>query len=111
MRRDRGGGQQLDSTQTTALGDVKSAGGTVYVSDATSGGGTASSDPYIHAKTILVDCATGTCTSGFVGSENMTTGSLEYNREIGIVLTDPTQLGVVSAALATDFSNPRNTKM
>ena len=103
-------GGSSDSTQTSALSSVKSAGASVFVSDVSSGSGS-SSDPYIHAKTILVDCATGTCTSGFVGSENMTTGSLEYNRELGIILTDPTQLGVVSAALATDFSNPRNTKM
>ncbi len=98
------------STQTSALNSVKSAGASVFVSDVSSGNGS-SSDPYIHAKTILVDCASGTCTSGFIGSENMTTGSLEYNRELGVILTDPTQLGVVSTALATDFANPRNTKM
>jgi len=103
-------GGSTDSTQTTALNDVKSAGGTVYVSDVSSGGGSAT-DPYIHAKTILVDCATGTCASGFVGSENMTTGSLLYNRELGIVLTDPTQLGTIYSALQTDYSNPKNTKL
>ena len=103
-------GGSSDSTQTTGLGDVKKAGGTVYVSDATSGGGTAT-DPYIHAKTILVDCSTGTCARGFVGSENMTTGSLEYNRELGVILTDATQLGVVYTAVSTDFANPKNTKM
>jgi phosphatidylserine/phosphatidylglycerophosphate/cardiolipin synthase-like enzyme len=103
-------GGSTDSTQTTALGDVKAAGGTVYVSDVSSGNGSAS-DPYIHAKAILVDCALGTCTSGFVGSENMTTGSLEYNRELGLILTDGTQLGLVYKAMTTDFSNPKNTKM
>lgn len=103
-------GGNTDATQTTALGDVKSAGGTVFVSDVVSGGGSAS-DPYIHAKTILVDCATGTCTSGFVGSENMTTGSLEYNRELGVIITDATQLGLVYAAVTTDFNNPKDTKM
>jgi phosphatidylserine/phosphatidylglycerophosphate/cardiolipin synthase-like enzyme len=103
-------GGDTDATQTTALGDVKSAGGTVYVSDVTSGNGSAS-DPYIHAKTILVDCSTGTCARGFVGSENMTTGSLEYNRELGVILTDATQLGTVYKAVSTDYANPRNTKL
>jgi phosphatidylserine/phosphatidylglycerophosphate/cardiolipin synthase-like enzyme len=103
-------GGSTDATQTTALGDVKSAGGTVYVSDVSSGGGSAT-DPYIHAKSILVDCATGTCVSGFVGSENMTTGSLLYNRELGVLLTDATQLGTVYTAMSTDFANPKNTKM
>ena len=68
-------------------------------------------DPYIHAKTILVDCATGTCVAGFVGSENMTTGSLLYNRELGVILTDATQLGTVYTAVQTDFANPNDTKM
>ncbi len=89
---------------------MKSAGGTVYVSDVVSGSGSAT-DPYIHAKTILVDCATGTCAKGFVGSENMTTGSLEYNRELGVIITDPTQLGIVYTAMSTDFANPKNTKL
>jgi cardiolipin synthase A/B len=103
-------GGSTDTTQTTALNDVKAAGGTVYTSDVSSGGGSAT-DPYIHAKTILVDCATGTCTSGFVGSENMTTGSLLYNRELGLIITDPTQLGLIYTAVNTDFSNPKDTKL
>jgi phosphatidylserine/phosphatidylglycerophosphate/cardiolipin synthase-like enzyme len=103
-------GGSASSTQTTALNSVKSAGGTVYVSDVSSGQGSPT-DPYIHAKAILVDCASGTCAAGFVGSENMTTGSLLYNREVGVKLTDATQLGVVYTAISTDFKNPKNTKL
>jgi phosphatidylserine/phosphatidylglycerophosphate/cardiolipin synthase-like enzyme len=103
-------GGSTDTTQTTALNDVKTAGGAVYVSDVSSGEGSAT-DPYIHAKTILVDCATGTCVSGFVGSENMTTGSLEDNRELGVIITDATQLGIVYTAVTTDFANPKDTKL
>jgi cardiolipin synthase len=103
-------GGSSSATQTTALNEVKSAGGTVFVSDASSGGGTAT-DPYIHAKAILVDCATGACTSGFVGSENMTTGSLLYNREVGVIITDKTQLGLIYTAMSSDFSNPKDTKL
>jgi cardiolipin synthase len=93
------------STQTTALNDVKGApNASVYVSSVASGSGSAS-NPYLHAKAILVDCATGSCKSGFVGSENMTTGSLLYNRELGVILTDPTQLAKVLSAMNTDFGN------
>jgi phosphatidylserine/phosphatidylglycerophosphate/cardiolipin synthase-like enzyme len=103
-------GGSTDTTQTTALNDVKAAGGrsTYRTYRAATG---RRPDPYIHAKAILVDCATGTCTSGFVGSENMTTGSLEYNRELGVIITDPTQLGLVYTAMTTDFNNPKNTKL
>ena len=43
-----------------------------------------SSQVYIHAKVICADCST---TSGtlFVGSENFSTSSLNYNRELGII--------------------------
>jgi cardiolipin synthase A/B len=93
------------TTQTTALDDVKNAPGTsVYVSSVASGSGTPS-NPYVHAKAILVDCATGACKMGFVGSENMTTGSLLYNRELGIVASDPTELAKVLTAMETDFGN------
>ena len=62
------------------------------------------SNPYIHAKTILVDCATGSCAAGYVGSENMTGGSLGYNRELGIIITSPAQLAAVETAINTDFA-------
>jgi phosphatidylserine/phosphatidylglycerophosphate/cardiolipin synthase-like enzyme len=98
-------GGSTSSTETAALASVKAApGASVYVSTVSSGAGTAS-NPYIHAKAILVDCATGTCKSGFVGSENMTTGSLLYNREVGVILDDPTQLAKVLAAMNTDFAS------
>jgi cardiolipin synthase A/B len=98
-------GGSSDSTQQTALNDVKSApGASVYISSVASGSGSPS-NPYIHAKAILVDCATGTCKSGFVGSENMTTGSLLYNREVGVIISDATQLAKVQSAMNTDFGN------
>jgi hypothetical protein len=98
-------GGSTSSTQTTALNAVKNApGASVYVSSVSSGAGSPS-NPYIHAKAILVDCATGTCKRGFVGSENMTTGSLLYNREIGVILSDPAQLARVQSAMNADFGN------
>jgi phosphatidylserine/phosphatidylglycerophosphate/cardiolipin synthase-like enzyme len=91
------------SAQTTALDDVKAApGASVYVSSVADGNGSPS-NPYIHAKAILVDCATGACKIGFIGSENMTAGSLLYNRELGVICDDPTQLAKVLTAMETDF--------
>lgn len=56
--------------------------------------------PYIHAKAIVVDGA-----SVFVGSENFTTGSLQFNRELGLILSIATEVKKVADALSTDFGN------
>jgi phosphatidylserine/phosphatidylglycerophosphate/cardiolipin synthase-like enzyme len=50
---------------------------------------------YIHAKMIVADDATA-----FLGSENFSTASLIYNRELGLTLTDKN----VIASLETTFS-------
>jgi cardiolipin synthase len=91
------------SSQAQAVSQVKAAGASVVVSGGTSGASTAS-NPYIHAKAILVDCATGTCAAGYLGSENFTGGSLGYNRELGIVTTNGAALGPVEATIAADFA-------
>jgi cardiolipin synthase len=51
---------------------------------------------YIHAKLLIADRRTA-----LVSSQNLSTGSLEYNRELGITVTDP---GIVSA-LEADFDS------
>jgi hypothetical protein len=58
---------------------------------------------YIHAKVICADC---TATSGtvFIGSENFSTSSLVYNRELGVVTTTPTAVQGARAALESDYS-------
>jgi cardiolipin synthase len=56
----------------------------------------AKATPFIHAKVIIADKATA-----FVGSENFSVGSLQENRELGIVLADA---GIVSQ-LETIFQN------
>jgi len=58
---------------------------------------------YIHAKVVVADYGPGTG-SAFVGSENFSTASLEYNRELGIVTSDPTLLASVSGTLTSDFA-------
>ncbi len=51
---------------------------------------------YIHAKLLLIDGH-----SALVSSQNLSAGSLEYNRELGIVVTNA---GIV-AALRRDFAS------
>ena len=55
--------------------------------------------PYIHAKAIVVDGA-----SMYIGSENFTTGSLQYNRELGIVTSTAAAVSKVASTIATDFA-------
>jgi cardiolipin synthase len=92
------------AAQVTAINNVKAAGGKVVVSGAVSGKGSATK-PYIHAKAIVVDCNGTVCAKGYVGSENFTAGSLSYNRELGLIIDDATQLAKVEAAINTDFAN------
>jgi phosphatidylserine/phosphatidylglycerophosphate/cardiolipin synthase-like enzyme len=89
--------------QTTAISDVKHAGGKVVVTGPTSGNGTAS-NPYIHSKALLVDCSGTTCARGFIGSENFTAGSLGYNRELGVTFTVPAELAKIKTAIDKDFA-------
>jgi cardiolipin synthase A/B len=61
---------------------------------------------YIHAKIILVDdAATPTRTTKvFIGSENFSTTSLDHNRELGLIITDPAVLSAVDATVSKDFA-------
>jgi phosphatidylserine/phosphatidylglycerophosphate/cardiolipin synthase-like enzyme len=58
---------------------------------------------YIHAKVICADCTT---TSGtvFLGSENFSTSSLVYNRELGLVTASLDAVRAVRDALDADYS-------
>jgi phosphatidylserine/phosphatidylglycerophosphate/cardiolipin synthase-like enzyme len=64
----------------------------------TSGNGT-STNPYIHAKAIVVDNA-----KAFIGSENFSAGSLAYNRELGVIFDNASEVAKVETAIATDYS-------
>lgn len=54
-------------------------------------------DPYVHAKAIVVDGATL-----FLGSENVSTSSLDDNREAGIVLDNPDMVRRVEEVFERD---------
>lgn len=54
---------------------------------------------YVHAKMILVDDQ-----RAFVGSQNISTTSLDQNRELGIIVSDPVSLARVSRVFDIDFA-------
>ncbi len=62
---------------------------------------TSDSYVYIHAKVICADC---TATSGtvFVGSENFSTSSLFYNRELGVLTSSLPVVRAVETAVESD---------
>ena len=53
---------------------------------------------YIHSKTMVFDGATV-----FVGSQNPTSNSFDNNREVGLVVTDPTALARCQAVFTRDW--------
>jgi phosphatidylserine/phosphatidylglycerophosphate/cardiolipin synthase-like enzyme len=55
---------------------------------------------YIHAKVIDVDS-----TKAFIGSENFSTASLDYNRELGLITSSASVLGPLNSTLSSDISN------
>jgi cardiolipin synthase A/B len=57
---------------------------------------------YIHAKVICADC-TGNVGRVFVGSENFSTSSLDYNRELGLITSVSAIVGPVRAAVVADY--------
>jgi hypothetical protein len=83
------------SSWTSALDALASSGVHVKV--------LSSSQVYIHAKVICVDCVGGAGTV-FVGSENFSTSSLAYNRELGVITTTPKVVRAVDSAVNSDYA-------
>jgi len=54
---------------------------------------------YIHAKAVVADGA-----SLFLGSQNFSTSSLDYNRELGVITHDPALVGSVTQTVSADFA-------
>ena len=52
---------------------------------------------YIHAKVVDVDSA-----RAFVGSENFSTASLDYNRELGVITSSASVIGPLNSTLLSD---------
>ena len=65
--------------------------------------------PASASASTLKPSATATSTPTIViGSENFTTGSLEYNREVGVVFTTPAQVLAVQTAIKSDVATGRS---
>jgi phosphatidylserine/phosphatidylglycerophosphate/cardiolipin synthase-like enzyme len=56
-------------------------------------------DAYSHAKAIVVDGS-----RAFVGSQNLTQGSLDRNRELGMILTDRPNLDRLHSVFESDWA-------
>jgi phosphatidylserine/phosphatidylglycerophosphate/cardiolipin synthase-like enzyme len=58
---------------------------------------------YMHAKIIIVDSRLA-----FVGSENISTQSLDQNRELGIIVSDSSVLNKIQTTFQSDWSVSRS---
>ncbi|MGO9660118.1 MAG: phospholipase D-like domain-containing protein [Acidimicrobiales bacterium] len=58
---------------------------------------------YIHAKVIVVDAGTA-AEKAFVGSENFSTASMGYNRELGIIITNHAVVNELAEVLGQDYN-------
>lgn len=58
------------------------------------------SSPYMHAKMILEDDS-----KAYVGSINFSTQSMDQNREVGIILTQPDSLQTLESTFETDWGD------
>ena len=82
-----------DSEWDAAFAQLESSGVHVVLYPATASG------LYIHAKVIDVDG-----TKAFVGSENFSTASLDDNRELGLITSSASVMGLLDTTLSSDGS-------
>lgn len=54
---------------------------------------------YIHAKLLVIDGR-----RALVSSQNLSTGSLQYNRELGIKVTNPAAVGDLARDFGADYA-------
>jgi phosphatidylserine/phosphatidylglycerophosphate/cardiolipin synthase-like enzyme len=59
---------------------------------------------YIHAKAMVADAGRRD-QRVLVGSQNFSVASLDYNRELGVITTDPAVVAVISRTLASDYAH------
>ncbi|MEU5384892.1 phospholipase D-like domain-containing protein [Kitasatospora cineracea] len=86
---------------TTQFNQVTAAGGKVTTY-------TSSTGFYVHAKAIVADYGTATA-KVFAGSENFSDNSLNHNRELGLIITDPAVLSGIESTITADFNRVPST--
>jgi len=91
------------SEYASYLDEVTEAGGTVTSYSSTTGF-------YIHAKTVIADYGYSTA-KVFVGSENFSSGSLNNNRELGIITTNSSIISGLETTFDGDFTGSDNNKV
>ncbi|MEV4556761.1 phospholipase D-like domain-containing protein [Kitasatospora sp. NPDC049285] len=84
------------SSYGSSFSAVVGAGGKVVTYNGTTG-------LYVHAKTIVADYGTATA-KVFAGSENFSDNSLNHNRELGLIVTDPGVLTGIETTFTADFN-------
>jgi phosphatidylserine/phosphatidylglycerophosphate/cardiolipin synthase-like enzyme len=89
--------ENMGGKYSTVLNALKRAGASIAIYSSRTG-------YYIHAKTVLADYGTARAKL-FVGSENFSTDSLDKNRELGLILSDPACMAGVEAAITADYNN------
>jgi phosphatidylserine/phosphatidylglycerophosphate/cardiolipin synthase-like enzyme len=57
------------------------------------------SDLYVHAKAIVADGR-----RAFAGSENLSTASLDHNREVGVIVADPSAIQTLESTFDGDWA-------
>ena len=58
---------------------------------------------YVHAKAIISDGR-----RAFVGSENLSTASLDHNREVGVIVADPDAIQTLESTFDRDWARHRS---
>ncbi|HEU5380384.1 MAG TPA: phospholipase D-like domain-containing protein [Ktedonobacteraceae bacterium] len=79
-----------DSGNSAGITTLKNGGVSVYED----------SHYYMHAKIIIADG-----TEAFVGSENISTNSLDNNRELGILISKSSVISTLASTFSTDLSD------
>jgi cardiolipin synthase len=64
---------------------------------------------YIHGKVVEADYGTGQGRS-FIGSENFSETSLDRNRELGLITSNPAILASIARTFAPDFSRGKHVR-
>jgi phosphatidylserine/phosphatidylglycerophosphate/cardiolipin synthase-like enzyme len=87
---------EYPSDYASEIAQVKAAGGAVT-------GYSSSTGFYVHAKAIVADAGLNS-EKLEIGSINITSNSLDNNRELGIILTDHSSVNTVESVISADFA-------